>query len=249
MELEKTIKSYTVLDSGFIRTVDTMGSDESIVQAARVSYGKGTKTSRQDEGLIRYLYKNKHTSPFEMCEIKLHVKMPIFVARQWIRHRTASVNEYSMRYSEAIEDFYVPSLEVIAGQHEKNKQSRSKTSLQQTAALDVQSTIRQSSEQSLVKYKNLISTGCARELARIVLPTNIYTEMYWKIDLNNYLRFCLLRNHDSAQWEIRQYAAVMQDQILREWCPVVHKVVMEEINEKNSDCACSRCSPYACSCG
>lgn len=241
-------KTFQVLDKGFIRVVDTMGSDAAIVQAARVSYGKGTKTSRQDEGLIRYLYRNKHTSPFEMCEIKIHVKMPIFVARQWIRHRTASVNEYSMRYSEAIEDFYVPSPEVISGQHEKNKQSRSSTSLKLSAALDVQNTIRQCSEQCLVKYKNLIATGCARELARIVLPTNVYTEMYWKIDLSNYLRFCSLRSHDSAQWEIRQYASVMQDQILKLWCPIVHKVVTEEINENNSDFACSRCSPYECSC-
>lgn len=210
-----------VLDHGFVRVIDYMGTDSSIVQAARVSYGDGTKTIRQDESLIAYLMRNSHTSPFEMCEIKLHIKLPIFVARQWIRHRTANVNEYSARYSLAKDDFYVPDIDQIAKQATDNKQGRGEP-LTSEAAQRTRDTITRTSESCYQAYSAMLAEDVARELARIVLPVNFYTEWYWKIDLNNFMRFLRLRLDPHAQYEIRQYAAVLHD-MMKLWVPITHE--------------------------
>lgn len=226
-------KELKVLDKGFIRVIDYMGDDAAIVQAARVSYGKGTKHKQTDRGLIRYLMKHAHTSPFEMCELKLHVKMPIFVARQWIRHRTANVNEYSARYSILSDDFYTPEKSGesgIASQSESNKQCRDGNDIDANELAAIIQEIKDSNDQSYGRYHRLMNVdidgeiidpnkaGVARELARMVLPTNIYTEMYWKLDLHNLLHFIRLRIHPHAQYEIRAYAEVMLD-IMRQWVP------------------------------
>lgn len=222
-----TEKEFKVLDHGFVRVVDTMGNDRSIVQAARVSYGQGSKGKEQDERLLRYLLKNKHTSPFEMCEIKFHIKTPIFIARQWLRHRTANVNEYSGRYSIMSDDFYLPSLEEMKKQSDDNKQGRGEV-FSKEEAQEYQDIIRESSLNSLKEYHKLINdgNGVAKEIARIILPLNIYTEFYWKIDLHNLLHFLELRLHPHAQYEIREYAKTILE-IIKEWVPVTYEAFLE----------------------
>ncbi|MBN2009795.1 FAD-dependent thymidylate synthase [candidate division KSB1 bacterium] len=194
------------LDHGFVRLVDYMGSDESIVQAARVSYGKGTKKVREDRGLIRYLLRHHHTSPFEMVEFKFHCKMPIFVARQWIRHRTANVNEYSLRYSKAIGEFYLPASEQIRFQSKDNRQGRSEDNVPPELQQRVFDILKSSAEQAWAGYEEMADQDIARELARIHLPVSTYTEWYWKIDLSNLLHFLRLRMDNHAQYEIRVFA-------------------------------------------
>ena len=196
------------LDKGFVRLVDSMGGDDAIVQAARVSYGQGTSKVSQDRGLIRYLMRHRHTTPFEMVEFKFHCKMPIFVARQWVRHRTANINEYSLRYSEARDEFYFPDPEHIQFQSALNKQGRSgevPLELKQKV-LDY---FKEISERSFTMYQELNEAGIARELVRSLLPVNIYTEWYWKNDLHNLLHFIGLRSDSHAQYEIRVYSDAM----------------------------------------
>jgi thymidylate synthase (FAD) len=207
-----------------------MGDDAAIVQAARVSYGRGTKKVSDDRGLINYLMRMRHTSPFEMCELKLHVKLPIFVARQWIRHRTANVNEYSARYSVLDDEFYVPAPEHLASQSDANRQGRDQV-LGAAQADAVRDTIRTTAERAYADYLALLNrdaageaidperAGLARELARIVLPLNTYTEWYWKTDLHNLLHFIALRADPHAQYEIRAYAKVLLD-VVRRWVPL-----------------------------
>ena len=219
-----------VLDRGFVRVIDYMGDDGAIVQAARVSYGRGTRKVSDDRGLINYLMRMRHTSPFEMCELKLHVKLPIFVARQWIRHRTANVNEYSARYSVLEDEFYVPAPEHVASQASSNRQGRDRV-LEGGQAAAVQDTIRANAERAYADYLALLNQeeagaaidpereGLARELARIVLPLNTYTEWYWKTDLHNLLHFIALRADPHAQYEIRAYAEVLLD-VVRRWAPL-----------------------------
>lgn len=196
------------LDKGFVRLVDSMGGDYAIVQAARVSYGKGTRKLSQDRGLIRYLMRHRHTTPFEMVEFKFHAKMPIFVARQWVRHRTANINEYSLRYSEARDEFYIPDTEHIQFQSALNKQGRS-GDVSEDMKKKVQDYFREISKRSFEMYQDMNDEGLARELARAVLPVNLYTEWYWKNDLHNLLHFIGLRSDSHAQYEIRVYSDAM----------------------------------------
>ncbi len=205
-------------DQGFVRVVDMMGGDEDIVDAARVSYAEGTATVRSDESLIRYLMRHKHTSPFEMCEIKLHIKCPIFVARQWLRHRTANVNEISGRYSILPDQFYVPATDAIQQQSSTNRQGR-EDGLSTAEKESAQLIIEEASEAAYEDYEALLEMGTARELARVVLPVNTYTEFYWKIDLHNLLHFLHLRMDSHAQQEIRDYANAIAD-IVSEWVPL-----------------------------
>lgn len=216
-----------VLDHGFVRVVDYMGNDAAIVQAARVSYGEGTKTLRDDEGLIRYLLRHRHTTPFEMCEIKFHIKLPIFIARQWIRHRTANVNEYSGRYSVMDNDFYLPKPEHLAVQSAINHQGRGEM-LRGEAAEQAISIIKSDSEAAYAHYEQLMEgdTGLAREIARMILPVNYYTQWYWKIDLHNLLHFLALRADSHAQYEIREYANAMLE-LVRAWVPVTYQAFMD----------------------
>lgn len=213
-----------VLDHGFIRVVDYMGDDAAICQAARVSYGKGTKSVQNDEGLIRYLMRHWHSTPFEMCEVKLHVKLPVFVARQWIRHRTANVNEYSARYSILDREFYIPAPEHIAAQSVVNNQGRGEalTGAEAARVLDI---LKTDSERSYDNYLAMISDdgqrGLARELARMNLPTNIYTQWYWKVDLHNLLHFLRLRADAHAQYEIRVYADAICS-VVADWVPFAY---------------------------
>ena len=195
-------------DKGFVRLVDSMGGDDAIVQAARVSYGKGTSKMSQDRGLIRYLMRHRHTTPFEMVEFKFHCKMPIFVARQWVRHRTANINEYSLRYSEARDEFYYPEPEHIQFQSVLNKQGR-KGEVPKELKQKVQNYFEEISKRSFEMYSELNEAGIARELARAVLPVNLYTEWYWKNDLHNLLHFIGLRSDSHAQYEIRVYSDAM----------------------------------------
>ncbi|QIT36038.1 FAD-dependent thymidylate synthase [Wolbachia endosymbiont of Brugia pahangi] len=218
-------EEHRVLDHGFIRVVDYMGSDSAIVQAARVSYGKGTKQINQDEVLIKYLMRYHHTTPFEMCEIKFHVKLPIFVARQWIRHRTANVNEYSARYSILDHEFYIPEPEQVAKQSDNNKQGSG-----EAFDLDISKEIIDSliNDSNLVysHYNKFIEQGLTREIARTNLTLNYYTQFYWKVDLHNLLHFLKLRADKRAQHEIRVYAEVMLD-IVKKWVPLVHSAFVE----------------------
>jgi thymidylate synthase (FAD) len=212
--------------------IDYMGDDAAIVQAARVSYGRGTKQVSTDRGLINYLMRMRHTSPFEMCELKLHVKLPIFIARQWIRHRTASVNEYSARYSVVDDEFYQPRPEDLASQSTANRQGRA-AALEGPAADAARDAIRANAEDAYTHYITLLNEdregqpidprrpGLARELARMVLPLNAYTQWYWKIDLHNLLHFAGLRADPHAQYEIRAYAEVILD-IVQRWVPLTH---------------------------
>ena len=226
-------KQFPVLDKGFVRVIDYMGSDQSIVQSARVSYGQGTKKLRQDQGLINYLMRHRHTTPFEMCEIKFHIKLPIFIARQWIRHRTANVNEYSARYSVLGKEFYVPSKENLCTQSETNKQGRAET-LSDSEANRVLEIIKDDSLKCYDHYEEMLNTdpegnvlnanrqGLTRELARMNLTLNYYTEWYWKIDLHNLLHFLALRVDSHAQYEIRIYADAMLD-IVKAWVPLAYE--------------------------
>lgn len=213
--------AYPVLDHGFVRVIDYMGDDAAICQAARVSYGKGTKSVSGDEGLIRYLMRHWHSTPFEMCEIKLHVKLPVFVARQWIRHRTANVNEYSARYSILDREFYIPAPEHVAAQSEVNNQGRGETLTGEEAArvLDI---LKTDAARCYDNYEAMISQegqqGLARELARMNLPANIYTQWYWKTDLHNLLHFLRLRADIHAQYEIRVYAEEIC-KLVADWVP------------------------------
>ena len=196
------------LDKGFVRLVDSMGGDDAIVQAARVSYGQGTSKVSQDRGLIRYLMRHRHTTPFEMVEFKFHCKMPIFVARQWVRHRTANINEYSLRYSEARDEFYYPEPENIQFQSALNKQGRS-GEVPPELKQKVLDYFHENSERSFTMYQDLNEAGVARELIRSLLPVNIYTEWYWKNDLHNLLHFVGLRSDSHAQYEIRVFSDAM----------------------------------------
>ena len=230
---EHLYNAHEVLDHGFVRVIDYMGTDQSIVQAARVSYGEGTKKLREDRGLIRYLLSHWHTTPFEMCEIKFHIKLPIFVARQWIRHRTANVNEYSARYSVLDKEFYVPEMDQLGSQSTTNKQGRSNT-LDKKFAKQAQDLIQKNSEQLYDDYQNLLNgkllnkdeyvegEGLARELARTTLPLNYYTQWYWKVDLHNLMHFLRLRADSHAQYEIQIYAEKMVE-ILKKWVPLTYE--------------------------
>ena len=212
---------HKVLDHGFVRVIDYMGNDTSIVQAARVSYGEGTKKSRDDKSLIFYLMRHWHSTPFEMCEIKLHVKLPVFVARQWIRHRTANVNEYSARYSILDNEFYIPKSENLASQSSSNNQGRGDV-LEGEEAKKVIQILKSDSLRSYKSYEKMLSKenkkGLARELARMNLPTNIYTQWYWKTDLHNLFNFIRLRNDIHAQYEIRVYAEKIAE-LVKKWVP------------------------------
>ena len=233
-ELEAVLyKPIEVLDHGFIRVIDYMGDDSSIVQSARVSYGKGTKKISNDRGLIKYLMRHRHSTPFEMCEIKFHIKLPIFIARQWIRHRTANVNEYSARYSILDKEFYIPSAENLAAQSAINNQGRG-DALTDDEASNVIQILKKDAEQTYSNYETLLNessegniidgskSGIARELARMNLTLNTYTQWYWKIDLNNLLHFLALRADDHAQYEIRVYADAMLD-IVKKWVPLTYE--------------------------
>ena len=226
-------KPLQALDHGFVRVIDYMGDDTAIVQSARVSYGKGTKKITNDKGLIKYLMRHWHSTPFEMCEIKLHVKLPIFIARQWIRHRTANVNEYSARYSILDKEFYIPSVENLASQSQVNKQGRAEN-LSPEEAEKVINILKNDAEQTYNNYEVMLnensdgetldegSMGIARELARMNLTLNTYTQWYWKIDLNNLLHFLKLRADAHAQFEIRVYADIILD-IVKKWVPITYE--------------------------
>jgi thymidylate synthase (FAD) len=226
-----------VLDHGFIRVIDYMGEDAAIVQAARVSYGRGTRRVSEDQGLINYLMRHRHTTPFEMCEIKYHVKLPIFVARQWIRHRTANVNEYSARYSILDNEFYVPAPEHLAAQATTNRQGREEV-LEGAAAERVLDLLRSDAERAYAGYAELLNAdasgmaldparpGLARELARINLTLGFYTQWYWKTDLHNLMHFLSLRGDPHAQYEIRAYAEAMLATLAR-WVPMTYAAFLE----------------------
>lgn len=222
-----------VLDHGFVRVVDYMGNDDAVVQAARVSYGRGTKRVSEDRGLINYLLRHWHTTPFEMAEIKLHVKLPIFVARQWIRHRMASVNEYSARYSVLDREFYIPEPQHLAAQSASNRQGRGEI-LEGDEAAEVLDLLRRDAGRAYDDYAFMLNEdgtdagrkGLARELARMNLSLNFYTQWYWKADLHNFMSFLRLRADPHAQYEIRAYADVMID-ILKRWVPITHEAFLE----------------------
>ena len=203
------------LDKGFVRLVDSMGSDAAIVQAARVSYGKGTTKVSRDRALIRYLMRHHHSTPFEMVELKFHAKMPIFVARQWVRHRTANINEYSLRYSEAVDDFYIPRPENVHFQSKWNKQGREMAVVPAELKAKTVAYFKEMSQRSYELYTELNEAGIARELARAVLPVNLYTQWYWKNDLHNTFHFLRLRMDDHAQYEIQVYATAMAEMVKR----------------------------------
>ena len=237
-ELEKILyEAAPVLDHGFVRVVDYMGDDSSIVQAARVSYGKGTKKVSTDSGLIKYLMRHRHSTPFEMCEIKYHIKLPIFVARQWIRHRTANVNEYSARYSILDKEFYLPSKENLAMQATSNRQGRGDI-INGKQADEILNILKKDAEQTYDNYELMLNErfdgttinennkGLARELARMNLTLNTYTQWYWKTDLLNLLNFLSLRAASHAQYEIRAYANVMID-TLKKWVPITFDAFMD----------------------
>ena len=237
-ELEKILfDAIPVLDHGFIRVIDYMGDDTSIVQAARVSYGKGTKQVSTDSGLIKYLMRHWHSTPFEMCEIKYHVKLPIFIARQWIRHRTANVNEYSARYSILDKEFYLPSQENLAAQSTSNRQGRGDV-LEGKQAEEVLELLKSDAERTYDNYETMLNErfdgstidenkkGLARELARMYLTLNSYTQWYWKTDLLNLLNFLFLRADSHAQYEIRVYAETMLDTVKR-WVPITHSAFLD----------------------
>jgi len=226
-----------VLDRGFIRVVDYMGNDGAVVQAARVSYGRGTRKVSEDRGLINYLMRHRHSTPFEMCEIKFHVKLPIFVARQWIRHRTANVNEYSARYSILDREFYLPAPADLAAQSAANRQGRGEI-VEGAEAAHVLDLLREDSLRQYAHYTDMLNEGedgapadpqrrgLARELARMSLTLNFYTQWYWKIDLYNLMHFLSLRADPHAQYEIRAYAEVMLD-VLRRWLPLCHEAFLQ----------------------
>lgn len=216
--------AHEVLDHGLVRVIDYMGDDAAITQAARVSYGRGTRAVQNDEGLIRYLMRHWHSTPFEMCEVKFHVKLPVFVARQWIRHRTANVNEYSARYSILDREFYIPAPEHLAAQSTVNNQGRGEL-LEGAEAARVLDILREDAMRAYDHYEDMLSQegqkGLARELARMNLPANVYTQWYWKIDLHNLFHFLRLRADTHAQYEIRAYAEAICG-IVRDWVPIAY---------------------------
>ncbi|WP_282025531.1 FAD-dependent thymidylate synthase [Limimaricola cinnabarinus] len=218
-----------VLDHGFVRMIDYMGDDAAICQAARVSYGRGTKSVQNDEGLIRYLMRHWHSTPFEMCELKLHVKLPVFVARQWIRHRTANVNEYSARYSILDREFYIPRTEDLAAQSSQNNQGRGDV-LGPEESARVLDWLREDAHRAYDHYEQMISDegqqGVARELARMNLPANTYTQWYWKVDLHNLFHFLRLRADSHAQYEIRVYADAICEMV-KDWVPAAYRAFEE----------------------
>ncbi|GDX35788.1 flavin-dependent thymidylate synthase [Alphaproteobacteria bacterium] len=239
-ELEEVLyQPFNVLDHGFVRVIDYMGNDSSVVQSARVSYGAGTKKVNADKALINYLMAHRHTTPFEMCEIKFHIKLPIFVARQWIRHRTASVNEYSARYSIVEDEFYIPQAQYLSAQSKVNHQGRDETKIlnkeEQKKVLQI---LKADSTNAYNNYLEMINQdadgnivdnnkeGLARELARMNLPLNCYTQWYWKIDLHNLLHFLNLRADSHAQYEIRVYAEVMLD-LVKKWVPHCYEAFLK----------------------
>jgi len=231
-------KPFKVLDSGFIRVIDYMGDDSAIVQSARVSYGEGTKKVSNDKGLIRYLMKNWHTTPFEMCEIKFHIKLPIFIARQWIRHRTANVNEYSARYSILDKEFYIPRPEHMSTQSTTNKQGRGGNLSKKDTEKFIK-ILKDDADRNYKHYENMLNenqngkiiddnkTGLSRELARINLTLNTYTQWYWKIDLHNLLHFLFLRDDQHAQYEIQAYAEIILNKIVKRWVPHTYSAFKE----------------------
>lgn len=206
-------KEYKCLDKGFVRLIDVMGDDSAIVQSARVSYGKGAKSVREDRALIRYLMRNRHTSPFEMAEMKFHVKLPIFVARQWIRHRTANVNEYSGRYSEMPNEFFIPEIEQIRPQSQSNKQGRGGEPLEAEQGENVREKMKALQSVLFNEYEDMLERGVAREISRVNLPLSVYTQWYWKIDLHNLFHFLKLRLDEHAQYEIRVYAEIIANMV------------------------------------
>lgn len=234
---EILFQALPALDHGFVRVVDYMGDDAAVVQAARVSYGRGTKKVSEDRGLINYLMRHRHTTPFEMCEIKYHVKLPIFVARQWIRHRTANVNEYSARYSILDNEYYLPKPEHLAAQSKANRQGRDQV-LSGKEAERVFDLLKKDSELVYEHYMEMLNegetgepldperSGLARELARMNLSLAFYTQWYWKTNLHNLMHFLSLRADAHAQYEIRVYADVMLD-TLKRWCPISYDAFME----------------------
>jgi thymidylate synthase (FAD) len=237
-ELEKVLyEAIPVLDHGFIRVIDYMGDDSSIVQSARVSYGKGTKKVSTDEGLIRYLMRHWHSTPFEMCEIKYHVKLPIFIARQWIRHRTANVNEYSARYSILDKEFYIPAKEQLSAQATNNRQGRGEL-ITGKQADEVLKILKDDAVKTYENYEKMLNerfdgtiidekkSGLARELARMNLTLNSYTQWYWKTDLLNLMNFLFLRGDSHAQYEIRVYAQKMLDTV-KKWVPITHAAFLD----------------------
>ena len=237
-ELEKILyDAVPALDHGFVRVVDYMGDDTSIVQAARVSYGKGTKQVSTDSGLIKYLMRHWHSTPFEMCEIKYHIKLPIFIARQWIRHRTANVNEYSARYSILDKEFYLPSSENLAAQSTSNRQGRGDV-LEGKQAEEVLKLLKSDAERTYDNYETMLNErfdgtkineskkGLARDLARMNLTLNTYTQWYWKTDLLNLMNFLRLRADSHAQYEIRVYADIMLDTV-KKWVPITYEAFMD----------------------
>jgi len=237
-ELEKVLyEAIPVLDHGFIRVIDYMGDDSSIVQSARVSYGKGTKKVSTDEGLIRYLMRHWHSTPFEMCEIKYHVKLPIFIARQWIRHRTANVNEYSARYSILDKEFYIPAKEQLSAQATNNRQGRGELITGEQAD-EVLKILKDDAVRTYDNYEKMLNerfdgtiidekkSGLARELARMNLTLNSYTQWYWKTDLLNLMNFLFLRGDSHAQYEIRVYAEKMLDTV-KKWVPITHAAFLD----------------------
>jgi thymidylate synthase (FAD) len=237
-ELEKVLyEAIPVLDHGFIRVIDYMGDDSSIVQSARVSYGKGTKKVSTDEGLIRYLMRHWHSTPFEMCEIKYHVKLPIFIARQWIRHRTANVNEYSARYSILDKEFYIPAKEQLSAQATNNRQGRGDL-ITGPQADEVLKILKDDAVRTYDNYEKMLNerfdgtiidekkSGLARELARMNLTLNSYTQWYWKTDLLNLMNFLFLRGDSHAQYEIRVYAEKMLDTV-KKWVPITHAAFLD----------------------
>ena len=237
-ELEKILyEAMPALDHGFVRVVDYMGDDTSIVQSARVSYGKGTKQVSTDKGLIKYLMRHWHSTPFEMCEIKYHVKLPIFIARQWIRHRTANVNEYSARYSILEREFYIPSLKNLQTQSKTNNQGRGEN-IQDNESKEKINLIKKNSDQTFDNYSFLLNEdgngniideskdGIARELARMTLPLNTYTQWYWKVDLHNLMHFLSLRFDVHAQYEIRVYADIILN-VMKKWVPLTYDAFLK----------------------
>lgn len=237
-ELNKILgEQIPVLDKGFIRAVDYMGNDSSVVQAARVSYGAGTKKISEDAALIRYLMRMRHTTPFEMCEIKLHLKMPVFVARQWVRHRTASINESSARYSVLNDEFYFPRPDRLMAQSTENKQG-SGEAMSATECAVANRLLREDAARCHANYLEMIRVdeaagkkGMARELARINVPTNVYTEFYWKVNLHNLMHFLKLRSDSHAQYEIRCYAQTIEEQILKIWCPISFQAYVDYVRD------------------
>lgn len=229
---------FNALEHGFVRVVDYLGDDSAIVQAARVSYGAGTKTVNEDRGLIRYLLRHAHTTPFEMCEIKLHCKMPIFVARQWIRHRTANVNEYSARYSRLDKEFYIPKPEHLAAQSTTNKQGRSDT-LSASETETVMALLLDDANRAYEDYEFMLNENedgsardpnrsqLAREIARMNLSLNYFTQWYWKIDLHNLMHFLSLRADSHAQYEIRVFADIILNEIVKRWVPLAHEAFVD----------------------